>query len=92
MKIIYHTVVNIVGKGENVICQHFLLYSLYFQRAFSALEFGILLKRVTVIWGVGGGVMVRGRDLGQVSWGKVHRYRGKFTVRYLGILLIIFET
>ena len=34
--------------------------------------------------------MGRGKDLGPVSWGNVHRYRGKFTVGYGASLLPIF--
>ena len=35
--------------------------------------------------------MGMGKDPGPVGWGKVHRYRGKFTARYLASLLPIFK-
>ena len=35
--------------------------------------------------------MVRGRDPGLPSWGKMHQYSGKFIVGYLACLLLIFK-
>ena len=38
-----------------------------------------------------GFLMGRGRDVGPISRGKMHQYRGEFTVRYLASLLLILK-
>ena len=35
IKFAFHRVEDIVGKGENAVFQHFLLFQQYFQKAFS---------------------------------------------------------
>ena len=76
LKTVFGRVENIVGKGENVGYQHFLLFPQYFQKRSKASKVGIVWERVEKVDQI---VKKDKNDLGNSLYLVLHNYEPVFS-------------